>query len=223
MPVFKDLTGRNFTRLTVIKKYGLNKHNKITWLCRCECGTEKVVLGASLMNGKTKSCGCLQKEKVIEKNYSHGKSYTRLYRIWRNMKSRCTVINNPDYKNYGGRGISICNEWIDDFQSFYNWAISNGYSDVLSIDRINVNKGYSPQNCRWSTDKDQARNKRNNVNTLIDGEYLSIAAIAEKYQVSREAVRERFKNGYRGLDLVKGLIKKVVTVKPESISYSVEI
>ncbi|MGR6911783.1 hypothetical protein RCJ96_22895 [Bacillus sp. BSL6] len=223
MPSFKDLTGKKFNRLTVIKKFGLNKHKKITWLCCCDCGTKKVVLGASLVNGQTKSCGCLQKEKVTNRNYKHGKSCSRLYRIWRNMKDRCTNPNRPDYQNYGARGIRVCNEWFNNFQLFYDWSMNNGYEDNLSIDRIDGNEGYRPNNCRWATSKEQARNIRTNVVTSVNDESLTLSEIAEKYTVNYDAVKTRYKKGLRGMDLISGLKKTGVTVKPEMISYSVEV
>ncbi|MEK4148955.1 hypothetical protein NST02_17990 [Robertmurraya sp. FSL W8-0741] len=223
MPKPLNLVGKTFGKLTVINKSDNNKFGKTTWLCKCSCGSEKVIIGSALKNGITKSCGCLKREVLTERNFKHGKSYKRIYTTWQNMKSRCGNPNRQDYKNYGGRGISVCEEWLNDFESFFNWSIDNGYKDHLTIDRINNDMGYSPNNCRWTTQKEQMRNFRNNIYIDINGEQLTMTAIAEKYNVSREAVRERYKKGIRGMDLIKGLKKTGVTVKPESISYSVEV
>ncbi|MCA1029268.1 hypothetical protein LCM23_24975 [Cytobacillus kochii] len=223
MPKPKDLTGQKFGRLTAIKSCGSNKLGKRTWLCKCECGSEKIIVSGDLSSGRTRSCGCLVSEFTAKRNYKHGKTNSRLFRIWTNMKNRCHQPNNPDYENYGARGISVCEEWFNDFQSFYDWSINNGYVDTLSIDRIDGNKGYYPDNCRWATAKEQARNIRTNVITSINGKYLTLSEIAEKYKVNYDAVKTRYKKGIRGMNLIKGLKKTGVTIKPESISYSVEV
>ena len=118
-----------------------------------------IILSNHLKSGKIKSCGCLNKQG----NPKHGLRYTRLYRIWINMKTRCYNKNTNRYKDYGARGITICNEWRNDFMSFYNWSMNNGYDENLTIDRINNDKNYEPSNCRWITVKEQNRNKRNNI------------------------------------------------------------
>lgn len=169
MPKFQDLTGQRFGRLTVIKQAEdhicPNGQHKTQWLCRCECGNEVIILANSLKSGRTTSCGCILKK--------HGLRNTRLYYIWRDMKKRCYNPNNKGYKNYGGRGINVCKEWLDDFQNFYNWSIANGYDDkakygVCTIDRIDVNGNYEPSNCRWVDMKIQSRNRRDNVNVTIN-------------------------------------------------------
>jgi len=136
--------------------------------CRCECGNITDVRLTSIIQNKIKSCGCLRNEeaskRISKMNYKHGMGdlTDRLYRIWCGMKSRCNHKSHESWKDYGGRGIRVCDEWKKDFVSFYNWAINHGYTDDLSIDRINVNGNYNPSNCRWADAKTQARNKRNN-------------------------------------------------------------
>lgn len=193
-----DLTGEKFGRLTAIKRIGLNKRNEIIWLFKCDCGNNKVALANDVKRGNTRSCGCLQYERIVECHTTHGYSRTRLYRIYSGMKHRCYDIKNKDYKFYGGRGISICNEWLD-FIPFHDWAMSHGYCDNLSIDRIDNDKGYSPSNCRWATVLEQAHNRRRSGRTgalfTINNETKSIAEWARYFGIQYNIVWKRLRNG----------------------------
>ena len=154
-----DIQGKRFGRLVAKKVGGKTSDGHILWFCECDCGGTKLVSSSDLRKNHTKSCGCLLAEQTLQMT-THNKSHTRLYSIWRNMKQRCGNPRNPRYKDYGGRGIKICDEWSTDFETFYNWSIANGYSDELSIDRIDNDNGYFPINCRWATAQMQANNKR---------------------------------------------------------------
>lgn len=171
-----DLTGRKIERLTVIKRDG-SRNKKAVWLCKCDCGNEIRVLGASLISGNTKSCGCLQREivqNVGRFNKKHGMFGTRIYTIWADMKKRCFDEHDRAYKHYGARGITVCDEWRD-FEKFYAWAKISGYTDDLTLDRKNVNGDYSPENCKWSTWKEQQNNRRSSHMITYNGETKTIS------------------------------------------------
>ena len=158
---FIDLVGTRFGKLVVIRKDKPNpSYNGCMWLCKCDCGNLTVANGQNLKSGNTTSCGCYGFERRRRSVTKHGKTGTRIYRIWKAMHTRCLNPNSPPYKYYGGRGIDICEKWLNDFETFHSWAIDNGYQENLTIDRIDTNKGYSPDNCRWITMAEQNKNKR---------------------------------------------------------------
>lgn len=166
MGKFIDLTGERFDRLMVLKRIEGLRSKRIIYLCKCDCGNEIEVRADSLRSRHTKSCGCLQREIVKENSTKHGHSDSRLYNIWASMIQRCYNQNHIGYSNYGGRGIDICEEWKEDFGTFYNWAINNGYKEDLQIDRVDNNLGYKQSNCRFVTAKQNNRNRR--VTKLVE-------------------------------------------------------
>lgn len=197
------MIGLRFNRLVVTESAGRDRKRNLLWKCVCDCGAGTVATGYRLQRGETRSCGCLQRETVAERNLSHGLSGSRLYNIWANMLARCGNENYPQFSDYGGRGISVCNQWHD-FTKFADWALANGYADHLTIDRINNDSGYSPHNCRWATRLQQSRNKRpRRDQKLTDAQVDAIRndprsqkVIAAAYSVRQQHV-SRIKSGAR--------------------------
>ena len=195
---FIDMTGSTFGQWTVLDYAGRSK-----WLCRCSCGRTAVVVGATLRNGTSTKCmSCARAEsnrvtKLGNKNAAtHGRSKTRLYRIWSGIISRCGNPNDTGYEHYGGRGICICPEWRQDYLAFERWAIASGYGDHLSIDRIDVDGNYEPNNCRWATEKEQGNNKTTNRFLEFDGCRKTVTQWAETTGIPRGVLEQRI-NRYR--------------------------
>lgn len=198
--------GQKFERLTIIKLDHIKKYtysngknqNKEYYLCKCDCGNECLVYKNFLLKGCTKSCGCYAKEiqakNVILNNIkkiTHHLTKTRLYKIWTHIKQRCYNKKRESFKNYGARGITVCEEWKNDFMSFYNWAINNGYKDNLTVDRIDNNGNYEPGNCRWITIKEQDRNKRTNHLITYNNKTYCIAEWAEITNINKSVLWTR--------------------------------
>lgn len=182
----QDLSGKRYGRLTVIKR-AENRGEKVAWVCKCDCGKDTIVTTDLLKSGRTKSCGCYSRECVSKRrNKGYGR---RLINTYNHMKQRCYNENDAGYPNYGGRGISVCKEWRENPDSFYKWAIKNGYKDNLTIDRIDVNGNYEPNNCRWETIETQANNRRNNIIVEHNGEKKTLRQWSKYYDVDYEKLR----------------------------------
>lgn len=193
MPPLKDLTGKKFNRLLVVGFAFVDNHGKAMWNCLCDCGGTSVVAGGKLMSGSTKSCGCLKTERIAKLKYRHGASRTRIYRIWCAMLARCKCEGKPSQKNHGQRGISVCDEWKD-FETFCEWAMANNYRDNLSIDRIDNNGDYCPENCHWATPKQQANNTRRNRMIEYNGETHTLSEWAEITGIKYYTLKQRINN-----------------------------
>lgn len=226
MSASTDITGQKFGMLTVIERNGIitSGIKSITtqsrWLCKCECGKETTVGRNNLKSGTTKSCGCLQytseKKKIAARENlkkardiwtTHGLSTTRLYGIWKSMLNRCNNSRIKVYKDYGGRGITVCKEWYE-LEHFNGWALKNGYDDNLEIDRINNNGNYEPSNCRWATRKEQTNNKRDNIRVKINEEEHTLSQWAEITNIVINTLQYRYHRGDRGTRLIRPVDKK---------------
>jgi hypothetical protein len=178
----KDLTGQRFGRYVVLSRSGVGPKGMATWLCKCDCGTEKIMIGNTLRMGKVISCGCYFKEVAYQNGKStkkHGQTRTPTYKSWQSMLERCYNKNVKYYNNYGGRGIEVCERWKTSYENFYeDMGLRPGKE--YSLDRIDVNKNYSPENCRWATNKEQSRNKRNTVYVEYEGQKMPIIEASEK-------------------------------------------
>lgn len=179
--------GTRFGKLTVISSLG-----KGWFLCKCDCGGEKITLGRRLRRGDVESCGCL----LHEKCFKHGEKDSRLYFSWKNMKNRCTNKNAHSYRNYGGRGISVCEEWRQSYTAFRDWAIASGYRDNLTIDRIDVNGNYCPENCRWVLPSDQALNKTSNRQIEWRGKTQPLCVWSKELGINYGTLKGRLNRGW---------------------------
>lgn len=186
-----NLIGKRFGRLVVLEKSNMFS-DRPKWLCRCDCGKKVHVITSNLTSGHTKSCGCYNVEVARANSTTHGMCGTRLYKIWQDMKRRCESHEEPCYQNYGGRGIRVCQEW-QSFDAFMKWALKNGYKGKLTIDRIDVNGNYEPLNCKWSTLKEQGRNKRNNFMITYQNVTQALSAWCEELNLNYNTTYMRLK------------------------------
>lgn len=196
MSRFIDLTGQRFGRLIAIEPVKVPNYREFHWKCKCDCGNMTTVRGTHLKSGATRSCGCYNREVASSRPHekTHGMSKHPLYRAYRGMIDRCMNPNGTAYKNYGGRGIKICDEWLNDRTRFFEWALANGWSPDLSLDRIDVNGNYCPENCRWATAKTQMNNRRVNAYVTYKGKTQTIAQWAEEIGINRRTLRGRLHN-----------------------------
>lgn len=181
---FKDLTGKRFGRLVALSVdhfQDVKRGRRTFWKCKCDCGNIKVIRSDSLISGNTTSCGCFDYERRCKPDSI---KKHKLYRVYWAMKDRCYKPTSKVYKWYGGRGIKICQEWLDSYESFYNWCMENGYKEGLTLDRINVNGNYEPDNCRLITQQEQANNTTRNRIITFNGESLNIVQWATKLDIN---------------------------------------
>ena len=193
----KEMSGLRFGQLTVIE-YSETRNGQAYWLCKCDCGNKIVARANHLRTGNIKSCGCLR-GKVNANRSKHGLSYSRIYNTYYGMVKRCNLPSNASFSRYGGRGIKICDEWLDKsngFNNFLEWALSHGYSETLTLDRIDVNGNYSPENCRWVTPKVQANNRSSNVIIEYNSESHTMSEWAEITGISQQAIASRLRKGW---------------------------
>lgn len=202
MPKKIDLTGQKINRWTVISEGGRNKDGDIKWHCKCECGTVREVSSKALRKGKTHSCGCFKKERATKHGHASNGADTRIYRIWHGMKNRCHNKNVKDYENYGGRGIKVCEEWLE-FKNFLNWSLENGYMDNLQLDRKDVNGNYCPDNCRFVTNKANCNNRRNNTLVTINNKTKTLSEWSDISGISGATLKMRINLGWTGEKLLK--------------------
>ncbi len=193
MKVFDGIIGQTFGRLTVIDRAPNNKRGWSVWNCRCACGNSKCVSANSLKSGNTSSCGCLRKELLVARSETHGMHGTPVYIVWCNMRNRCNNHKNHSYKNYGGRGIKVCKRW----GSFEKFLTDMGERpEGKCIERIDNNGGYTPENCRWATARQQANNKRNNHLVTYNGATLTLAQWGRKTGIRDRTLYDRLKSGW---------------------------
>jgi len=195
-----DMVGERHGRLTVLSREPNSNSGKAKWLCICECERYKVVSRSDLISKKITSCGCYRKETASLSGKScatHGDTNTRLHRIWCGMKQRANYQNGKQYDRYGGRGISICDEWASDYTAFKHWALQSGYADKLTIDRINNDGDYAPNNCKWSTYKEQENNRCNNTIIEVAGETHTLSEWSDISGISAATLSFRLKHGWQ--------------------------
>lgn len=217
MPPFRNLVGMKFGRLYVIEREGTDY--PVKFRCKCDCGNEKIILSASLIGGNTTSCGCFRKEQALKATKKHGMWRSRMYNCWLNMKQRCYYEKSKFYKDYGGRGITVCDEWKNSFEAFYEWSMENGYNDKLTIDRIDVNGNYEPSNCRWATRKEQQLNRRTNVLHTLNGVTMAESQWCEKLGGEETLIISRLKRGWtieEALTIPASNKKRISTIRKES-------
>ena len=190
--------GEKYNRWTIIEEVE-KKKGKRYFLCRCDCGTIREVRFIALRSGGSKSCGCLRNDKSRERRTTHGKWGTKIYECWHHMKQRCLNENDNNYDYYGGRGISVCEEWMD-FENFYEWAIENGYKEGLTLERIDVNGDYCPENCTWVTQAEQLNNTRRTRKITFQGKTQSLKEwwreIKDEINITYQSLRKRLNNGW---------------------------
>lgn len=186
-----NMIGKKFNKLTILEECKERKDRKKVYKCLCDCGNITNVVGTRLRSGTIKSCGCLISETSKKIHTKHGKRNTKLYNIWVELKRKCYKSNRKDYKYYGARGIKVCDEWLNNFQAFYDWAVNNDYQDGLTIDRINNDGNYTPDNCHWVDMKTQSNNRRSNVLLTYNGKTQTMMQWSEELHLPYNTIKHR--------------------------------
>lgn len=215
MGYMKDISGQKFGMWTAIKPAGKNKYGAYMWLCRCDCGNYKTVVGHTLRRGTSTNCGCVREaffnSGKNKPNLKHGGKKDRLYGVWIGIKDRCYNPNSKYYRRYGARGITVCDEWMNDYASFREWALKNGYDDsakkgACTLDRIDNDKGYHPSNCRWVSMKAQSNNRSSNHILEYNGERHTITEWSDITGIRKDTIRRRVE--VLGWDVERALTTK---------------
>lgn len=186
-----NLTGQRFGKLVAVDSYYDNVTRVTFWKCKCDCGNTCFVRANRLVHGRTKSCGCLRKESNQKYKTTHGKSKTSIYSVWHSMKARCYNPKSQNYHRYGERGIKVCDEWLNSFENFYEWAIANGYKSNLTLDRIDNDKNYCPENCRWATIQTQNNNRGVSINITYQGKTQNLSEWCKELNVPYIRIYQR--------------------------------
>lgn len=209
----KIIIGDKFARLTILSFEDRNRQYDSLWKVRCDCGNEFIVRGGVLKNGHTQSCGCLQREQTSKSRTTHGLSRNpltgkrdKLYRVFAGMKERCYNPHHDMFRYYGGSGVSICEAWLNDYSAFHQWAITNGYKEGLTIERVNTFGNYEPSNCKWIPMSEQSKNRRNNRILTFNGQTKKVIEWAEITSLPGTLIIQRIKRGWS--------IEKSLTQKP---------
>lgn len=195
-----DMTGKRFGRLVVLERAGSTKSKSAAWRCKCDCGSEVIVSGIYLRRGETRSCGCLHREAARSAMLTHGASKSRLYKVWAGMKNRCYNEKASNYRYYGAKGITVCDEWKDDFEAFRRWSLENGYDEgakaqECTIDREDNSKSYSPENCKWVNHTTQCNNQTSNRLFEHNGTTMTMAEWAREVGMKYTTLRARIRRG----------------------------
>ncbi|TVY09882.1 hypothetical protein [Paenibacillus cremeus] len=216
MATVDDLTGRKFGRWTVLKRVENNKVGRAMWLCECSCDskTQKPLSSSVLKTGDSTSCGCFQKELAsnVNRKYDIRLQSKRIYTIWNDMNRRCFNENCREFKWYGEKGITVCDDWSDEnngFPNFFKWSMENGYSENLTIDRIESDGNYEPSNCRWATKIVQANNKNNTIYVKINNVTKTVGEWSQESGIASGVIRSRLRSGWQNEDLLKHVKVKV--------------
>lgn len=203
-----DLTGKRFGKLMVIS-FNSMRGTRSYWNCVCDCGNENIVSSDHLKNGDIVSCGCVKRSTLPPSNKKHGMSNTRLYTIWKLMKYRCSNPSRREYRIYGGRGIKVCDEW-NEFDSFMRWAVNNGYSEELTLDRIDNDGNYTPSNCRWASRQTQSLNKSTNRYITHNGQTKTITQWATENNIPYYVLKKR-------IDILNWDFERAISEPPKKI------